>query len=365
MGVLEIVMEAGLSARLRPGDNRSMNSFFFLISIVIFLSSCSTVTSRIPNAAAELPGLGETLEQVIYPPLKIKMRAGFSPEAAELKGCVLYLQGLADSVRNHQPYFSFLNRAGYRVIFFDYLGQGGSEGSMNSTRVQVELPPTASSQMKRKYDQADKFYEIQEQAEFFWNRYRSVTGPTGQVCTNAPTAVIGWSTGGLAAYRMAHERRAKAVILLAPGLHPKWMVGESAERWDKMILLRQTITEPSLTRNRFENQNNPHRDPIMPKSPAHVPRFAGNLLGVASHSKNWTMDRTVPGLVFLSGAEDTYVDREATIRTLSLNAPHFEVVTYDGALHELDNELPSVTADLYQKSVDFLDWQIIKSKRER
>ena len=292
---------------------------------------------------------------VRYAPLNLNMRAGYSLETTQLKGCVLYLQGLADSIQNHKPYFSRLNDAGYRIIYFDYLGQGGSEGSMNDTRIQVELPTNATVPMLRRYSEREKYFEIPEQGDFFWVKYKSVKNQFGQDCSQSPKIVLGWSTGGLSAYRMAYEKKADAVILIAPGIHPKLMVGESAHRWDKMLMFRQTITEPTLTRNRFEGGTNPHTDPIKPKSPARVPQFGGNLLGVASHSTKWQINESIRGIVFLSGVEDSYVERDLTIQTLRKNASHFEVKSYDGALHELDNELPEVTNDLYENSIRFLD----------
>ena len=41
-------------------------------------------------------------------------------------GTILYLQGLGDSMMNHAPLFNHLNRNGYNIIAFDYMGQGGS-----------------------------------------------------------------------------------------------------------------------------------------------------------------------------------------------------------------------------------------------
>lgn len=341
---------------------RRLSLLFLMLLCSFTQTSCTHKTlhttlpeTRSPSSRGEALPVVEFQEMVLHPILKVKMRAGYSLETSELKACVLYLQGLGDSVLNHKPYFSYLNRAGYRIIYFDYMGQGGSEGYMNDTRVQVELDPHASKRRIERYERKDKHYETPEQGDFFWSRYQGVQNERGQDCSQSPKLVIGWSTGGLSAYRMAHEERAAAVILIAPGIHPRWMVGESSKRWDKMILLRDTITERTLTRNLFENQTNPHVDAVRPTSPAHVPQFAGNLLGIAYHSTKWQIEPSVPGLVFLSGDEDTYVKSEATRQTLLRNAPHFEVHSYAGALHELDNEIPDVTQDLYEKSVRFFD----------
>ena len=333
-----------------------MNRFILLLFVYPLLS-CSSHPLRVPTAESAQRSLPRTefSEMVPLPGLGLNLRAGYFLETTKLKGCVLYLQGLADSMRNHGPYFSHLGAAGYRVVTFDYMGQGGSEGHMNDSRVQVQLPPRATNQMKQRYLAQEQWKQIPEQGELIWNRYLQVKNQNGEDCSHSPKMVIGWSTGGLAAYRMAFEKRADAVLLLAPGIHPNFWVGESAKRHDKMLLFRQTITEGTLTRNKFETSQNPHVDPIMPASPARAPQFAMNLLALAQQSRSWKVDRSVQGLVFLSGEEDTYVDRQATLQTLATNAPHFTTQAYDGALHELDNEIPAVAGDVYQKSVQFLD----------
>ncbi|MCC6138321.1 MAG: alpha/beta fold hydrolase [Bdellovibrionaceae bacterium] len=327
---------------------------YSLISLISFTACSNWAPRKLASPEVSLPKY-EHFEMVEFPKVNAKQRAGYYLETQTLKGCVLYLQGLGDSVKNHQPYFSHLNANGYRVIYFDYLGQGGSEGSMNKTRVNVEMMPNPTKQMVKNYEQHDKYFAIPEQADFAWEKYKTVRNALGQDCRQSPKIVLGWSTGGLAAYSMAHEKRADAVILLAPGIHPNWFVGKAAENPGKLLTFQAVITKDTLTRNRFENSIDPHIDGIKPKSPAYVPRFAGNLVGIASHSTNWEIPTSINGIVFLSGSEDTYVDREATLKTLAKNAPHFAVQSYSGALHELDNELPEVTTDLYKKSVEFLN----------
>ena len=326
----------------------------FLSVSLLTAISCSHQVMREPSSEVSIQRT-DFREMVNYPQLNLKLRAGYSLESGTLKACVLYLQGLGDSIQNHKPYFSRLNDAGYRVITFDYMGQGASEGSMNDTRIKVELPLNATKEMKARYESRGKYYEIPVQGEFIWKRYQNIKNSQGQDCSKSPRIVIGWSTGGLAAYRMAYEKRADIIILIAPGIHPKLMVGESAQRWDKMLMFRETITERTLTRNKFEGELNPHVDAVKPKSPAHVLQFGGNLIGVAAHSRRWKIDQNIPGMVFLSGSNDTYVERNGTYQTLRKNAPHFTIKSYDGALHELDNELDEVANDLYERSVSFLD----------
>src|SRR6185312_33467 len=75
----------------------------------------------------------EYVDYPIAPLINVQLREGVSYETGPLKACVLYLEGLGDSIMNHRPLFSNLNQNGYRVIAFDYMGQGGSQGSMNLT----------------------------------------------------------------------------------------------------------------------------------------------------------------------------------------------------------------------------------------
>ncbi len=120
----------------------------FVAPLLFIVVSCSHQSIRKPNSGSQLLPPSDVKEMVRYTPLNLSMRVGYSLETTKLKGCILYLQGLADSIQNHAPYFSRLNDAGYRIIYFDYLGQGGSEGSMNDTRIQVELPPDAKKPMR-------------------------------------------------------------------------------------------------------------------------------------------------------------------------------------------------------------------------
>jgi hypothetical protein len=73
--------------------------------------------------------------------INASIRAGFLKEnpATTFKGNILYFEGLADSMLNHLPLFTALTNEGFRVIAFDYMGQGGSNGSMNNTRL-IDIP---------------------------------------------------------------------------------------------------------------------------------------------------------------------------------------------------------------------------------
>lgn len=308
---------------------------------VLSIVGCSLISKRQPQNEASRWHFDKTLYDVKHPYLAnptvrdAHLRTGYYTESTNVpfKGCVMYLEGLADSVANQQPLFHHLSESGYRVVFFDYMGQGQSEGSMNNSRVT---------------DPINESLQLSSQAKFVWNLY-------SHPCGTSKKLVIGWSTGGLVSYKLARETWADAVILIAPGIHAKKFVGEAATSPSALVTLQPVITERTLTRNTFSKGYNPHVDPIKPDSPMKVPLFAANLLASSLLSQTWQINEKVKGLVFLSGVEDTYVDRDATIRTLNKNAPHFHIVQYDGALHEIQNELPEVASDMYQKTTQFLD----------
>lgn len=276
-------------------------------------------------------------EVLSYSPLALDLRAGIVHERSDrpFKGTVLYLEGLGDSIRNHAPYFSALSDAGYRVVTFDYPGQGGSPGSMNMTRIGV------GSRLLRSVG-------IGELAKLAWQRFARDPATSKRM-------VIGWSTGGLAAYRLAHEGWAEAVVLLAPGICPRIFVGESAKRFYLLPFLAPVISTRTLTRNEFRGEPNPHTDPVRPRSPLHAPLFATNLLWNAARARSWRIDPKVRGLALFGGEDDAYVHSRASTRVITRNAPQFETHTYEGSFHELDNELPEVAHDVRRRTIAFLD----------
>jgi len=257
----------------------------------------------------------------------VEIRIGYLVENGEVafKGNILYYQGLGDSMLNHDPLFESLVNNGYRVIAFDYMGQGGSEGTMNDTRISNinELGDKVIKLLSRK------------------------NGPDG-----LKYHIIGWSTGGLAAYQKAYQdggRFVKSVTLIAPGIVPNYIVGEGLFNFPI-----DEISMRTLTTNTFEGVNDPHEDRIFPRSPVYVPAFAFDLQCIAKKSRSWRIDPKIKGLVLLSGADDTYVDARKTKRVLSRNAKHFGVKQYAGALHEIDNEVESIASDVRLSILNFL-----------
>jgi alpha-beta hydrolase superfamily lysophospholipase len=287
------------------------------------------------------------VKNINYPSIpgitEISLRTGYYLEDsnAEFKGCVLYLQGLSDSSMNHIPLYKALSTQGYRTLFFDYFGQGGSDGSMNHTRIIDLLAPSL---------------QISNQAKYIWNYYSNIQNSINdKSCEGSKKRVIGWSTGGLATYGLANEKWANAVVLIAPGIYPQPLVGEAARDPQLMLELKPVITLRTLTTAEFTSTNDPHLDPISPNSPSLVPLFATNLVLSSVKSHFWKISNSVKGLVFLSGPNDTYVYSKPTEDLLAKNASHFTVVTYKKALHEIDNEAPAISSDFRKKTVEFFN----------
>tara|TARA_R110000868_G_scaffold68518_9_gene202582 strand:+ start:784 stop:1677 length:894 start_codon:yes stop_codon:yes gene_type:complete len=292
---------------------------FYIYLTVLLLSSLAHAGSYLPwRLGFEELQAGKHKELIRIGYLKANDRVKF-------RGNILYYQGLADSMLNHDPLFEVLTKAGFRVIAFDYMGQGASSGTMNNTTIENinELGDQVIARLGRPDQSGKKRYHL-----------------------------IGWSTGGLATYRKAHQNDENVIstVLIAPGIAPNYLVGEGLFNWPV-----DEISMRSLTTNNFEGVNDPHEDPIHPNTPLVVPMFAANLQNVAKIARwFWTIPETMPGLVLLSGPNDTYVNAKKTKKVLKRRAPHFKTVTYAGAKHEIDNEVENIAAHARQKILEFL-----------
>jgi alpha-beta hydrolase superfamily lysophospholipase len=334
-----------------------MRLFWF----TLFLAGCASVPMDRGPASVSDTQLSQSrvfLEKVKLGHIDERQRVGvFVESTPELKGCVLYLEGFGDSILNHSPLFEELNQAGYRVLAFDYLGQGQSDGEMAQSRIDDR---TVSLD-----------YDIGEQAKRVWQMRSHWEDPIHHhTCVDSKKMIIGWSTGGLVAYKLAQERWASAVVLIAPGIVPNLCVGEAGNSSvprcvEKNLTLDRTITLSTLTHVPLDPAGDPHVDPITPATPMDAKAFIINLITTAYFKAQlWMISPHQRGLVFLSGPNDTYVDSVATNRVLHAKAPHFTVITYPDALHEMDNEVPEIATPLRQHTVDFLN-QTVQQREEK
>lgn len=257
-----------------------------------------------------------------------ELRSGYLKENEQVpfRGNIIYYQGLGDSMMNHQPLFMTLTNAGYRVIAFDYLQQGGSTGQLSDMQ----------------------FKDIASLGNEIWYKY-------ARDLENYPKkTIIGWSTGGLAAYLQAAETKEDVsnLILIAPGIVPNLFIGET----NLLKAEINKITLDSLTSARYQNgETDPHIDPIVPDTPLKAISFITDLLWHAHKSRQVTMKPSVQGFVLLSGPSDSYVNGQATAEILYKNASHFTTKIYPKALHEIDNEIREIRQEVYRDILNFLD----------
>lgn len=254
-----------------------------------------------------------------------KIRAGYMEENKNVpfKGNILYFEGLADSMLNHKPLFDKLVANGFRVIAFDYMGQGGSTGSMNDTRIK----------------------DIPVLGQFVYRKYAR------EIETYKKPIIIGWSTGGLAAYLTALDNTAEKVVLIAPAIVPRIILGEQ-NFWE---LEFDQITLNTLSSKRYKNNEyNPHVEGIRPKSPLDAKDFATDLILTSLSARFKKVESEVKGLVLLSGKSDSYVHSIKGSIHLSHNASNFKQVLYSNSLHEIDNEVSNIQEDAQKKIVNFL-----------
>lgn len=314
-----------------------------LISTVLLASTFGTSVAHASQKLCPSPWLGASGEQADCrkdllnlvttgtisgkeKTVHAEIRSGYLAENSQVpfRGNIIYYQGLGDSMLNHQPLFSKLTQAGYRVIAFDYMGQGGSTGDMNDTRIK----------------------QIATLGNSIWKLHAR------DLAQHPQKNIIGWSTGGLAAYmQAASDSEVSKVVLLAPGIAPNLTVGE---QHPLKLKFNQITLETLTTQVYSEGVENPHLDPIRPGSPLEVMNFSLNLTASARNSHSLSVE-AVRGLVLLSGDGDTYVNAAKTGRLMQQMAPHFKVKQYPGTLHELDNEAEPARSEVHQDILDFLN----------
>ncbi|NBW81553.1 alpha/beta fold hydrolase [bacterium] len=170
------------------------------------------------------------------------------------------------------------------VIGFDYPGQGKTSGSgLNSA----------------------KFSDLSEIAKVVLDSY---------VLSDEPVSLLGWSTGGLLAVRIAQERfnpqsgfssfsnrKIEGLMLIAPGVAVYPLVGDFG-----------VVTAKSLSRS------DDFSGSISPKSPLLFPLFSGGLLANSLKAQNQGLPAGLPVLTFVAGDKsDKYANTVQIKRWLS------------------------------------------------
>jgi alpha-beta hydrolase superfamily lysophospholipase len=231
--------------------------------------------------------------------------------------------------------FNKLRQQGYRIVGFDYLGQGGSEGSLNNSSVG----------------------DITQAAQMVWDYYAKTKDPVfHRSCADSKKRVIGWSLGGLVGYYLAQLKWSDTSVLINPLLAPKDPAGES-EGTRFPWFASSEVSHRTLTRNKFDRYTDPHLDPIKPKSYKDAWLFIQDMKIAAAGARNGRIDGTKQRILFLfSDLFDKYADNQESRRVIEANVkPFFRTQSFAEAFHELDNELPEVSEPVHQYTIDFFD----------
>lgn len=220
----------------------------------------------------------------------ITVRAGMIRENpnVEFRGNVLYLQGFGDSMLNHDKLFRRLSNEGFRVISFDYMGQGGSQGKMNDSLIGEIVK------------MGDIVYDV-------FARDRHV---------KRKRIYMGWSTGALAAYAQASENKLGAAILISPYFVTRINMSAAGAKHD----IPEPYEKPKVA------------------SPMMTPKFTSNLFYKGIKVSKLKVDARTPGLVLVAGEKDPWVSAAKTNLIMLENASHFLVYYYEHALHGIHNE---------------------------
>jgi hypothetical protein len=142
---------------------------------------------------------------------------------------------------------------------------------------------------------------------------------------------------------MAKDKWADAVVLIAPGLHPQLVPGDSF-----------AINVDTLACRTYPQGTSPHIDAVRPSNALKVPLFAMNLLETSVYAKSWKVDPKIKGLVFLGG-EDHYVHTPKIPGALKRIAPQFQVLHYAKACHEIHNSHDQIRNDLVKRTIEFFN----------
>ena len=167
--------------------------------------------------------------------------------------------------------------------------------------------------------------------------------------------MIGFSIGGVVAYKLASDQWAEQTVLISPEIVANPCVGKNAFRRFSKCPARDRHLDQTFERSTKTKNISAQAEVNRPQSLSEVPIFTEYLWVGTFSSHFWTVDKNSPGLVFLPGREAPMVDRFHTAMTLRRNAPSFSIVTYNHTLSELDNEVPEVSHDLLEKTVQFFD----------
>jgi pimeloyl-ACP methyl ester carboxylesterase len=286
-----------------------MNGLFaqLLFRVGFFLMSCSFVALSVEAKEITVDaGFGCQLRAVVE-----------TPTSQEPTADVLFLTGFSDRADNHGPLFTQMTESGFRVISFDYPSHGKTDCWNLSFHDMLSLEGLAQ-----------------------------IVLLSPEIKSEAPLFLVGWSTGGLIAYRMLQRglpafRKVSGAVLLAPGLSVYPVPGE----WG-------FVTIDSL----LSNPEPPHMGELYPSSPLAYPFFGADLIATSVLARFENVPQTPVMMILGDDVLDVYANtpkiKKWFIRSRN---PLFTAYQCKGAKHELDNEIEPIGQTVRNLTVNFLN----------
>lgn len=278
----------------------------FFLRLTLFLMSLSLVAAAVEAKDITVDaGYGCQLRAVVE-----------TPAAKTATADVLFLTGFSDRADNHGPLFTQLTNSGFRVISFDYPSHGKTDCWSLNLHDMLSLEGLAQ-----------------------------IVLLSPEIKSEAPLYLVGWSTGGLLAYRMLQRgqpafRKVSGAVLLAPGLSVYPIPGEMG-----------LVTMDSL----LSNPKPPHLGEISPLSPLAYPLFATDLIATSLLARFESVPE-VPVLMLLGDdVLDVYANTPKIKKWFkSSRTANLTAYQCDGAKHEMDNEIEPIGQNVRDLIVGFI-----------
>lgn len=249
---------------------------------------------------------------------ELTLSAAVYNENSKFKSCALFIPGYADSFRNHLPLINSLNNNGYKVLTFNFSGHDGSSG--DSANFNFSWNDERFDSLEKNSAQLTPTNSILYQAQYIWDKLAE-----NQNCSKENRILIGFSAGGLAAYKMASLGWTSKVVLINPVLQAKSILNS----------LRPGGTFQSLKELNEASSLNFPSSTIAGANKGTL-NLIKQILAESELLGNIFPSKKLKGAIFYS-ENDIYSDSEKIEDLLIARAPHqFELHKYPNSRHRLD-----------------------------
>jgi pimeloyl-ACP methyl ester carboxylesterase len=240
---------------------------------------------------------------------------------------IIFFHGFADSIQNHSHLIAALSKNGYRVIGFDY-PEHGPKGSVSDSS-------SANSWTMK---------SIAKVVSFMTEAQNIEDKSVAPLDSSKPVVLMGWSTGGTLALRIAQSSeflqatglaKINAVVAITPG------IPVSATPFNTVVNDDLTDCAGGLL------------DPN-PTQPWQTGLFSGSLLKESIALKNATAGK-IPTLVFTSNpAKDKFVDVVSSVEWVKKNKSQGVFGIQCDGKHGLEFEGDKLGANIRLTAVQFI-----------